>query len=135
MSRKADIDQLLPKKGLIDLDKHIEDEFTLHGYKLASVMDDIMLCQYVDTEDNDIVTRNGIVIPLNASTKAWRLGRVILAGPNCEFAKPGDVVCFPNDKGIPASNINVDGFGIVKYGMFLNEQRMFGICKAIEDED
>lgn len=135
MSRKkADIDQILPTKSLIDLESHVEDDFSLQGYKLSTVMDDIVLCQYIDTQDNEVVSRNGVVIPLNAQTKAWRLGRVVLAGVSCQYVKTGDIVCFPNDKGIPVSNINVDGFGVVKNGMFLNEQRMFGICKA-EDED
>ena len=135
MSRKkADIDQILPKKSLIDLENHVQDEFSLQGYKLSTLMDDIVLCQYIDTIDNEVVSRNGVVIPLNASTKAWRLGRVVLAGPHCEYVETGDVVCFPNDKGIPVSNISVDGYGTVKNGMFLNEQRMFGVCKP-EDED
>ena len=131
--KKADIDQLLPKRSLIDLESHVEDSFSLQGYKLSTVMDDIVLCQYVDTIDNEVVSRNGVVIPLNASTKAWRLGRAVLVGVECQYVKPGDIVCFPNDKGMPVSNINVDGFGVVKNGMFLNEQRMFGICKS-EDE-
>ena len=134
MSRqKADIDQLLPKRSVIDLENHIQDEFSLQGYKLSMVMDDVVLCQYVDTEDNEVISRGGVVIPLNASTKAWRLGRVVLAGCSCKHVKIGDIVCFPNDKGMPVSNINVDGHGVVKNGMFLNEQRMFGICKP-EDE-
>ena len=133
MSRKADIDTILPKKSLIDLENHVQDEFSLQGYKLSTVMDDIVLCQYIDTIDNEVVSRNGVVIPLNAATKAWRLGRVVLAGPNCQYVNTGDIVCFPNDKGIPVSNIAVDGFGTVKNGMFLNEQRMFGVCTP-EDE-
>jgi co-chaperonin GroES (HSP10) len=131
--KKADIDQLLPKRSLIDLENHVEDSLSLQGYKLSTVMDDIVLCQYVDTIDNEVVSRNGVVIPLNASTKAWRLGRAVLVGVECQYVKTGDIVCFPNDKGMPVSNINVDGFGVVKNGMFLNEQRMFGICKS-EDE-
>ena len=132
---KADIDNLPAKKSLIDLETHIEDEFTLLGYKLTHVFDDVLLTQYVDTDDNEAITRGGILIPLNAQTKAWRLGRILLAGPNCQFAKVGDVVCFPNDKGIPVSNVHVDGIGRVKHGMFLSEQRLFGICAPIDDEE
>ena len=36
---------------------------------------------------------------------------------------------FPNDKGAPVSNMDIEGYGIIKRGMFLNEQRLFGICK------
>ena len=131
---KANIDAIAPKKSLIDLETHLEDQFTLLGYKLSQLFDDIILAQYVDTDDNEAVSRNGVIVPLNAATKAWRLGRVILAGPNCRYTELGDIVCFPNDKGIPVSNIHVDGVGIIKHGMFLDESRLFGICKPVDDE-
>ena len=41
----------------------------------------------------------------------------------------GDIVIFPNDKGVTVSNMDIDGYGVVKKGMFLNEQRLFGIAK------
>ena len=130
---KVAVDAIAPKRSLIDLETHVEDHFTLIGYKLAHLFDDIILAQYVDTDDNETVSRNGVIIPLNAATKAWRLGRVILAGPNCEYAKVGTIVCFPNDKGIPVSNIQVADIGIIKNGMFLNESRLFGICQPTDD--
>jgi hypothetical protein len=37
---------------------------------------------------------------------------------------------FPNDKGAPVSNMEIEGYGKIKKGMFLNEQRLFGICKS-----
>ena len=137
--RKTELDKIavekLPvKKSLIDLEKHTSDQFTLLGYKLSKVFDDIVLAQYVDTADNNIVMRNGIALPLNAQLKAWRLGRVLLAGPNCTYTEVGDIVCFPNDKGIPVSNIDIEGYGVVRDGMFLNEQRLFGICKPADED-
>ena len=36
---------------------------------------------------------------------------------------------FPNNLGIPVNNIEVDGIGKVKKGIFLNEARIFGIVK------
>ena len=130
---RVPIDQLKPKASLIDLETHLEDNFTLLGYELSNVFDDIVLAQYIDSDDKDMVTRGGVLIPLNAQTKAWRLGRVLLAGPNTIQVAVGDIVCFPNDKGIPVANIAVEGVGIIKSGMFLNEQRLFGICKPTED--
>lgn len=132
---KADVDKVPVKKSLIDLEKHTNDQFTLLGYKLSNLFDDILLAQYVDTESNEFVDRNGVLLPLNAETKAWRLGRVLLTGPNCQYTEVGDVVCFPNDKGIPVSNINVEGYGVIKHGMFLNEQRLFGVCKPDDGDD
>ena len=82
------------------------------------------MVQYVDaSEDGREVMRNGIYVPLDVSTHVWRVGKVILAGPNCKFTKAGDHVVFPNDKGIRASNING-----IKNAVFLNEPRIFGVC-------
>ena len=41
-------------------------------------------------------------------------------------------IIFPSDKGVPVSNLkykNSDGEEcVVKYGIFLNEERLFGAC-------
>jgi len=120
---------------LIDLDTYVNDNFTLFGYKLSNVLDDIILVQYADMADDktgQTVLRNGIAIPLAHVEKAWRIGKVVLAGPRCQHVKINDFVCFPSDKGIPCSNLDVDNVGVLKDAIFLNEDRIFGICKPIE---
>ena len=118
---------------LIDLDDYTNDTFTLLGYKLSDVLDNILLVQYVDLADEtgQTVMRNGIAIPLAHVEKAWRIGRIVLAGPNCKHVKVGDHVCFPSDKGIPCSNLDVEGVGVVKDSVFLDENRIFGVCKPV----
>ena len=128
-------------RGLIDLDTYTNDNFTLLGYKLSKVLDDIILVRYSDLGDDagDTVMRNGIAIPLAHVEKAWRIGQVILAGPRCQHVTVDDYICFPSDKGIPCSNLDVEGVGVLKDAVFLNEQRIFGICKRVDlnksDED
>lgn len=116
---------------IIDFDDYRNDNFTLFGFKLSKVLDDIILIQYADAGDSrgDTVMRGGIAIPLAHVEKAWRIGKVVLAGPKCKHVKVNDFVCFPSDKGIPCSNLDVDGVGVLKDATFLNEPRVFGICK------
>tara|TARA_Y100000310_G_scaffold67762_1_gene63149 strand:+ start:1045 stop:1560 length:516 start_codon:yes stop_codon:yes gene_type:complete len=126
------------KRSLIDFDTYQDtDTFSLQGYQLKSVMDDIVLAQYVDlSTDGRSVVRNGIHIPLSQVKRTWRLARVILAGPQCKCAKPGDVVCFPDDKGIKVDNLRVVGYDhSLRDCIFLSEQRFFGICQDLEDND
>ena len=126
------MDNLKQKKGLIDLDANSEGFFGLDDYKLSFVFDDIVLVEFVDEIDDaqgSVVVRNGLYVPTNINTKAWRKAKVVLAGPNVNYAKVGDIVIFPNDKGVTVSNMDIDGYGVVKKGMFLNEQRLFGIAK------
>jgi len=126
------------KRSLIDLDTYQDtDTFSLQGYQLRSVMDDIVLAQYVDlSNDGRSVIRNGIHIPLSQVKRTWRLARVILVGSLCKFTTPGDVVCFPDDKGIKVDNLRVVGHDhSLRDCIFLNEQRFFGICQDLEDDD
>ena len=98
-------------------------------------MDDIILVEYVDlTADKDGILRNGIYIPTNTVTKAWRKAKVILAGPEVKYTKVGDIVLFPSSLGITVANLAIRGHGIIGNGVFLNESRIFGICKVKEND-
>jgi hypothetical protein len=129
--KKANIDTVQPKKSLIDLDRHSEGAFGFENdYSLTHVFDDILLVEFTDVADDDVtIIRGGLHVPLNALTKAWRIGKVAIAGAGVELAKQGDTVVFPNDKGVTVANIDVEGYGKVKNGIFLNERRLFGIIK------
>ena len=130
----ASIDNLAPTKSLIDLTQKDKGDFGLEDYDLDFIFDDIMLVEYVDeTDEGDEVIRGGIVIPTNALTKAWRKGKVILAGPYAKYAKEGDIVIFPNNMGVTISNVSISGKGKIGKGIFLNEERMFGICRKKDD--
>jgi hypothetical protein len=134
----ANIDLLPTQKSLIDLSELPKNSFNsvFYGFSLKQLLDDVMLVKFVDeTDDGTNIVRNGIVVPVNVDTKAWRIGEVILAGPNTKHAKIKDYVCFPNNLGIPVANISVDGYGTLKKGIFLNEQRIFGICSVINDNN
>ena len=131
MELPSHMDNVKHKKGMIDLDGNSEGFFGLDDYKLFFVFDDIVLVEFVDEiEDSQgsAVMRNGLYVPTNINTKAWRKAKVVLTGPNVYYCKKDDVVIFPNDKGVTVSNMEIEGYGTVKKGMFLNEQRMFGIA-------
>lgn len=127
-------------RSVIDLDRYEKDGFSLFGFHLTGVLDDIILVEYVDTNDGRDVVRNGIVLPAAHIQHLWRIGRALLVGPNCKTVKAGNYITFPNDKGIKASGITVKVDGELKrYGnaVFLNEPRIFGVCEpeAVEQSD
>jgi len=135
----ADIDMLGPlPKSLIDFSSLPKNSFNsvFFGYNLKQVLDDILLCTFVDeSTDGTSIVRNGLHVPVNTDTKAWRIGQVILAGPNVRYAKVGDYVCFPNNLGVPVANLDIEDYGTLKRGIFLNEQRIFGICSQRADDN
>lgn len=121
------------RKHTVDLTNYSGDTFDLVGHELEAVYDNILLVRYVDeTEDGELL-RNGIALPSSTNKlKAWRVGEVVLAGPDCKFVSVGDRVCFPNDKGIPAQDLTIANVGRVKKSIFLNEDRLFGKCRVAE---
>ena len=66
------IDLLAPKKSLIDLSDPTQGfDSTLMGYSLSTLMEDVILVRYVDSnDDGTAIIRNGILVPINADTKA-----------------------------------------------------------------
>jgi len=127
------IDTLATQKHLIDLSTHSEGDVGLtDDFELQMIFDDILLVEYVDENEHGEVQRNGIYVPTNAITKAWRKAKVVLAGPKAEYTKVGDVVIFPSNLGVTVANLDVKGKK-VKKGIFLNEDRLFGICKLKDD--
>ena len=122
----ASIDNLAPTKSLIDLSNPDAGEFGIDDYELDFIFDDILLIEYVDETEHGDVMKGGIVVPSNALNKAWRKGKVILSGPDAKYTKEGDIV-------VTISGVTITGKGKVKKGVFLNEERMFGICKLKDD--
>ena len=121
-------------KGSIQLENYVDSEnFDLFGFELSEVLDDIILVKYLDcSDDGSEILKNGIFVPINTSTFTWRIGEVVLAGPNCKQVSVGSVVCFPNDKGIKVGNLDVTNYGKISNSCFLNEDRIFGICKPAD---
>lgn len=97
-------------------------------YEITELLGDVIMVKYLDTTDGGVM-RNGIVLPTSVvDTRAWRVGEVVLAGPNCKQVKKGSKVIFPGDRGLQAIR--------QKEGMviFLSENRIFGICEASKKE-
>jgi len=138
---KANIDAIEPTKSLIDLSQAHDDSLdsTLVGYAIDKLEDDIVLIEFVDNyEQGNEIIRKGVVIPGNANPKAWRVGRIVCQGDNAKTTKPGDYVTFPNNMGIPVSNLIVkDGkkFKTVKKGQFINAQRIFGKLYRLDNDE
>ena len=133
------IDILTPQKSHIDLaDRALPSDFGLDDYKLSKVFDDVILIEYCDvhgSEDgSEYILRGGIAVPVNQVHNAWRKGKVVLIGPNVRYTALNEIVVFPNNMGIPITNLEVEGYGKLKNGLFINEQRMFGICKVNEKD-
>lgn len=135
---QINVDKIAPSRSLIDLTGFPKNSLdsSLMGYDLVDVLDDIVLAEFVDvTASGNEIIRNGLVVPINADTNAWRIGLVVLCGKGCTLVKKGDYICFPNNMGINISKIDVEGYGVIDQGQFLNEHRIFGVVKKREKKN
>jgi co-chaperonin GroES (HSP10) len=119
---------ILPREnnGLIEVDAY-KDCPLPEDYEITEVLGDVIMLEYVDVaEDGKSLIRNGIILPNQVvDNRSWRVAKVNLAGPEVKQVKVGDIVMFPGDRGLQA--IQKNG----KMSIFLNEHRIFGICKPI----
>ena len=132
------IDKIPVSKSIIDLSSHSGSSFDsiFTGYNLEKILDDVILAEFTDLAgEKDEIVRNGIIVKTNAMTNAWRLAKVILLGPNCKLVKKNDIIMFPNNMGVQINKIDVVDHGLVKYGLFINEQRIFGVCQPRKNEN
>tara|TARA_R110000868_G_scaffold294551_2_gene555071 strand:- start:237 stop:614 length:378 start_codon:yes stop_codon:yes gene_type:complete len=118
---------ILPREnnGLPSLDPY-QDCPLPEDYEITELLGDVIMAEYADVAaDGKSLVRNGIILPNEVvDKKAWRIGKVLLVGPDSKQVKAGQHVIFPGDKGI---------IGIQKGGktvIFLDEKRIFGICKT-----
>ena len=117
---------LLPREnnGIANLDQYQNCPLP-EDFEIVELLGDVIQVIYADVaEDGKSLFRNGIVLPSEVvDNKAWRIGKVLLTGPSTKQVKAGCYVIFPGDRGI--KGIQKDG----KLNIFLNEDRIFGICK------
>ncbi len=118
---------VLPREnnGLPDLDAY-KDCPLPEDYEVTELLGDVIMAEYADVaEDGKSLVRNGIILPTEVvDRRAWRIGKVLLVGPDARQVKKGHHIIFPGDKGI----IGIQQGG--KTVIFLDEKRIFGICEA-----
>ena len=95
-------------------------------YDITGVLGDLIMAEFVDCDnDGQLVERDGILLNVDIQRNVWRVARVVMCGAGANLVKPGDYIMFPNDKGIKAIKFQKKGRPIT----FLNEQRIFCVCK------
>jgi hypothetical protein len=109
--------------GIADLDP-FENMPLPEDFTITELLGDVIEVVYADmSADGKSLIRNGIHLPTAViDNRAWRVGRVVLAGPNTKQVKEGQYIIFPGDKGL--KGLQKDG----QMHIFLNEDRIFGIC-------
>lgn len=102
-------------------------------YALSAVMDDILFVKYVDGNAGEKQLSSGLIMAASQTKNLWRVGKVILAGPKAKVV-PGALVIFPNNLGITIKDLTIVGEGVVPEGIFLNENRLFGVAERLETQ-
>lgn len=111
-----------------------QGDIAITGFILDEPYDDFVFANYIDV-DNGFITdeKSGLVRAVSDTNKTWRKAEVIKIGPACRVTKPGTIILFPNDKGLPCGEVeyyDADGkVQMAKNGIFLGEHRIFATVK------
>lgn len=113
-------------------------DMALRGFTVKKLYDDFVFADYIDVDNGFIKHESGLVTIESNSTKTWRKAKVLMVGPACRNTKVGDIILFPNDKGLPCGEVEYinhleeselvlaqDIIEVAKNGIFLGEHRIF----------
>lgn len=105
------------------------------NWEIEEVLGDLIMAEFIDcSADGSEILKGGIWVKLDVTTRVWRVAKIIKTGPACsDRLKVGDLIMFPNDKGLKAACIP-DKKGKKKFVVFINEERIFGKCKAVKQD-
>ena len=110
---------------------NVTGDMALRGFEVISLYDDFVFANYIDIDNGFIKHESGLVTVDTSSNKTWRKAEVIMVGPACHHTNPGDIILFPNDKGLPCGEVAYEN-GIADNGIFLSEHRIFAKLKKNE---
>lgn len=106
------------------LEKYAFESLPTRDWKFKTIFDDIVMCEYADTDSEGHIKRGSIYVSADHSRNIWRVARVIMRGDKVpDTVQVGDCVMFPADKGIPC--VLKDNKQII----FLNIERIFGVVE------
>ena len=113
-------------------------DMALRGFTVKKLYDDFVFADYIDVDNGFIKHESGLVTIESNATKTWRKAKVLMVGPACRNTKVGDIILFPNDKGLPCGEVEYinhleeselvpaqDIVEVAKNGIFLGEHRIF----------
>lgn len=113
-------------------------DMALRGFSVKKLYDDFVFADYIDVDNGFIKHESGLVTVDTTSNKTWRKAKVLMVGPACRNTKVGDIILFPNDKGLPCGEVEYtthleeselvpaqDITEVAKNGIFLGEHRIF----------
>ena len=110
---------------------NVAGDMALRGFEVLSLYDDFVFANYIDIDNGFIKHESGLVTVESSAAKTWRKAEVIMVGPACHHTNPGDIILFPNDKGLPCGEV-AHPTGVALNGIFLSEHRIFAKLKKNE---
>jgi co-chaperonin GroES (HSP10) len=96
-------------KKLYKTEKIVNYDLDLSKWKIKHLYKDTLWVQLLDEPDADTIMRNGIAIPVSQSKGLFRLGKVLMCGPDAKHATSGEIIRFSQGVGQPYEQ-KVDGY-------------------------
>lgn len=82
-------------------EKIVNYDLDFSRWNIKKLYKDTLWVQMIDDPDADTIMRNGISIPISQSKGLYRLGRILMAGPDVKHAQVGEYIRFSSGLGSP----------------------------------
>lgn len=96
-------------KKLYTTEKIVNYDLDLSKWKIKQLYKDTLWIQLLDEPAADTIMRNGIALPVSQTKGLFRLGKVIMCGPDTKHAQVGEIIRFSHGVGMPYEQV-IDGF-------------------------
>ena len=96
-------------KKMYQSERIVNYDLDFSKWKIKHLYGTTLWVKLLDEPDADTVMRGLIAVPVAQAKAPYRLGKVIMCGPDTKHAVEGEIVRFPQGQGQPYEKI-VDGY-------------------------
>lgn len=123
-----------PEKSALDLGgERLQTQFSRYDsdeWELVTPLHNVVVLRYADVSENGERNEGGILLLEGSKEKnPWRQAEVLAAGPDCTCVKKGEFVMLAAHKGIPVSDIWIDGYGKVENAVITDEKSIHSVIR------
>jgi len=96
-------------RKMYNTERIVNHNINTKQWKIKNLYRDTLWVKLIDEPDADTIMRGGIAIPVATTKGLFRLGQVMMCGPDIKYANVGEIVRFPQGVGQPYEK-SVDGY-------------------------
>jgi hypothetical protein len=118
-------------KKLYKTERIVNYDLDFSKWEVKKLYNTTLWIQLIDEPDADTIQKGLLTIPVQQAKGLYRIGRVLMAGPEVKHAQVGEYIRFPQGVGSPYE-VKVGGY---KTWLLREEQVMMVVEPPFQDEE